>query len=135
MYAYLSLESCGIIMTVLLMSLGPAASQNQISFSNGRSIETQESKVTVAGNDLQLIKRVEGEFFEKFELHSFRENHKLERTHTPHHTHTHTRAHTVSRLTALCPRSLRRARPHHHDRHALRHRGPCTHDLHSAAFR
>ena len=30
--------------------------QNQISFSNGRSIETQESKVTAAENDLQLIK-------------------------------------------------------------------------------
>ena len=44
---------------------------NQISFSNGRSIETQESKVTVAGNDLQLIKRVEGDFFSRFELHSF----------------------------------------------------------------
>ena len=132
MYANLSLEPCDlgslhVCLFVLLTSLGPAASQNQISFSNGRSIETQESKVTVAGNDLQLIKRVEGEFFQKFELHLFRENHNLERTHT------RARARTYS--LCLCPRSLRRARPHHYDQHALRHRGPCAHDLHSAAFR
>ena len=77
------------------LSPHPHSVQNQISFSNGRSVETQESKVTaadttalslsgsprpepkaepqvtVAGNDLQLIKRVEGDFFSRFELHGF----------------------------------------------------------------
>ena len=44
---------------------------NQIDFPNGRDINTLESKVTTAGSDIQLIKRIEGEFFERFELQSF----------------------------------------------------------------
>lgn len=44
---------------------------NQLDFPNGRDLHTLESKVTVLDNDLQLIKRIEGEFFEQFELRSF----------------------------------------------------------------
>ena len=44
---------------------------SNLDFLNGRDIKTLESKVTVAGDDLQLIKRVEGQFFERFELQSF----------------------------------------------------------------
>ena len=36
-----------------------------------RAHQVLESKVTTAGNDLQLIKRIDGEFFERFELQSF----------------------------------------------------------------
>jgi len=43
----------------------------QIDFPNGKSIKNIESKVTKQGNDLQLIKRVEGHFSEEFELRSF----------------------------------------------------------------
>jgi hypothetical protein len=44
---------------------------SQFDFVNGRDLREIESKVTVAGDDLQLIKRVDGEFFERFELNSF----------------------------------------------------------------
>jgi len=44
---------------------------NQIDFPNGRDIKVMESKVTKEKDDLQLIKRIEGEFFERFELQNF----------------------------------------------------------------
>jgi len=44
---------------------------NQLDFPNGKSLKVIESKVTTEGNDLQLIKRVEGIFFERFELQNF----------------------------------------------------------------
>uniref|UniRef100_A0A7S4I2D5 Neurotransmitter-gated ion-channel transmembrane domain-containing protein n=1 Tax=Odontella aurita TaxID=265563 RepID=A0A7S4I2D5_9STRA len=44
---------------------------NQVDFPNGGNIQVIESKVTTEKNDLQLIKRVEGEFFERFELQNF----------------------------------------------------------------
>eukprot|EP00316_Scyphosphaera_apsteinii_P015692 CAMPEP_0119344888 /NCGR_PEP_ID=MMETSP1333-20130426/107201_1 /TAXON_ID=418940 /ORGANISM="Scyphosphaera apsteinii, Strain RCC1455" /LENGTH=400 /DNA_ID=CAMNT_0007357337 /DNA_START=684 /DNA_END=1886 /DNA_ORIENTATION=- len=44
---------------------------NQLEFPNGRDLKVLESKVTDAGDDLKLIKRVEGEFFECFELQRF----------------------------------------------------------------
>ena len=44
---------------------------SQMDFPNGHNVKTLESKVTVAGDDLQLIKRVDGEFFERFELQTF----------------------------------------------------------------
>jgi len=44
---------------------------SQLDFPNGRDIKTLESKVTTAGDDLQVIKRIDGEFFERFELQSF----------------------------------------------------------------
>ena len=43
----------------------------QIDFPNGKEIKTLESKVTKQGDDLQLIKRIEGRFFERFELRNF----------------------------------------------------------------
>mmetsp|Transcript_670 Transcript_670/g.1379 ORF Transcript_670/g.1379 Transcript_670/m.1379 type:complete len:457 (+) Transcript_670:119-1489(+) len=44
---------------------------DQIDFPNGKDIHTIDSKVTRQGNNLQLIKRVEGYFFERFDLHNF----------------------------------------------------------------
>ena len=43
----------------------------QIDFSNARDLKEIESKVTTEGDDLQLIKRVEGEFFTSFALAHF----------------------------------------------------------------
>jgi len=43
----------------------------QIAFPNGREVEELESKVTKEGNDLHLMKRIRGEFQEKFELQKF----------------------------------------------------------------
>ena len=58
-YADLRLEPQTVPQVLLRTRPPPPSSlptQNQISFSNGRSIETQESKVTAAHNDLPLIK-------------------------------------------------------------------------------
>ena len=44
---------------------------SQLDFPNGHDLHVLESKVAVVGNDLHLIQRVEGEFFERFELHAF----------------------------------------------------------------
>ena len=43
----------------------------QITFPNGRDLKEIETKVTTAGEDLQLIKRIEGEFFKGFQLQRF----------------------------------------------------------------
>ena len=43
----------------------------QIDFTNARDLKEMESKVTTEGDDLQLIKRVEGEFFTSFQLAHF----------------------------------------------------------------
>ncbi|KAL7530745.1 hypothetical protein ACHAXR_005896 [Thalassiosira sp. AJA248-18] len=44
---------------------------NQIDFPNANNLRVIDSKVTTEGNDLQLIKRIEGSFFERFDLHDF----------------------------------------------------------------
>ena len=55
----------------------------QITFPNGRDLKEIESKVTTAGDDLQLIKRIEGEFFKGFRLHSFPFDTRARCTRTP----------------------------------------------------
>ncbi|KAL7531377.1 hypothetical protein ACHAWF_003744 [Thalassiosira exigua] len=44
---------------------------NQLDFPNGKNITVLDSKVTTDKDDLQIIQRVEGEFFERFELQNF----------------------------------------------------------------
>ena len=44
---------------------------NQVEFSNGHSLQFHETKVINAGNDLKLVLRLEGVFFERFELQAF----------------------------------------------------------------
>lgn len=44
---------------------------NQLDFPNAKSVRTLESNVTVEGENLHLLKRVEGYFFERFKLHNF----------------------------------------------------------------
>jgi len=44
---------------------------SQLQFHNGHDLRVLESKVAVVGNDLHLVQRLEGEFFERFELQAF----------------------------------------------------------------
>ena len=43
----------------------------QIEFSNGQDLQYSDHKVITAGKDLKLILRLEGVFFERFELQAF----------------------------------------------------------------
>ena len=43
---------------------------SQLQFHNGHDLRVLESKVAVVGNDLHLVQRLEGEFFERFEIDS-----------------------------------------------------------------
>ena len=44
---------------------------DQLDFQNGKDVQTLESRVEVMGDDLNLVKHVEGQFFERFELQPF----------------------------------------------------------------